>query len=62
MDVVMKMYNLIEYSENDSQISGKLWQYYRNWPALNHDGNIIDFPVNDDASFLFKYKKIYNWK
>ena len=29
IDVVMPMYNLIEYSDNYSKTSGSLWQYYR---------------------------------
>ena len=33
-----------------------LWQYYRDQPALNNDGNISDFNVNDDTSLPFKYK------
>ena len=28
-DVVMSMYNLIEYSDNYSETSASLWQYYR---------------------------------
>ena len=28
IDVVMPMYNLIEYSDNYSKTSGNLWQYY----------------------------------
>ena len=28
IDVVMSMYNLIEYSDNYSKTSGSLWQYY----------------------------------
>ena len=28
----MAMYNLIEYSENYSETSGSLWQYYRDEP------------------------------
>ena len=28
-NVVMPMYNLIEYSDNYSKTSGSLWQYYR---------------------------------
>ena len=27
IDIVMRMYNLIEYSDNYSKISGSLWQY-----------------------------------
>ena len=30
IDVVMPMYHLIEYSDNYSETSGSLWQYYRN--------------------------------
>ena len=29
IDVIMEMYNLIEYGDNYSKTSGKLWQYYR---------------------------------
>ena len=29
LDVVMPMYNLIEYSDNYSKTSWRLWQYYR---------------------------------
>ena len=35
LDVVMPMYNLIEYSENHSKISGSLLQYYRDYPNDN---------------------------
>ena len=36
-DVVMPMYNLIEYSDNYSKTSGRLWQYYRDKPALDNN-------------------------
>ena len=32
IDIVMPMYNLIEYSENYSKISGSLWQCYKDEP------------------------------
>ena len=35
LDVVILMYNLIEYSDNCSKTSGSLWQYYRD--DLNDD-------------------------
>ena len=57
IDVVMNMYNLIEYSENYSQTSGSLWLYYRDQSALDGNGNITDFPVKDDTHFSFAYKK-----
>ena len=47
--IVMPMYNLLEYSQSYSVISGSLWNYYR---------DIID-DVDDNASDgkSFKYKK-----
>ena len=35
IDIVMPMYNLIEYSDNYSKISGSLWQYYKDDPNGN---------------------------
>ena len=32
IDIVMLMYNLIEYSDNYAKTSGSLWQYYRDEP------------------------------
>ena len=29
LDIVMPMYNLLEYSKNFSKASGSLWSYYR---------------------------------
>ena len=40
------MYNLIENSDNYSETSGSLWQFFIDEPALT-DGSIIDnFPCN----------------
>ena len=35
IDIIMPMYNLIEYSDNYAKISGSLWQYYRDEPNDN---------------------------
>ena len=35
IDIVMPMYNLIEYSDNYSKTSGSLWQYYEDDPNDN---------------------------
>ena len=35
IDIVMPMYNLIEYNDNYSKTSGSLWQYYNNDPNNN---------------------------
>ena len=55
-DVLMSMYNLIQYSGIYSKISGSLWQYYRDEPALDGTNNIIDFPA-DNNNTLFKFKE-----
>ena len=41
------MYNLLEYSDNYSKISGSLWQYYRDEPNYN---------LADSESFKSKIK------
>ena len=53
----MPMYNLIEYSDNYSKTSGSLQQYYKDIPAVNNAGNIVDFTAtNTTESFKFKIK------
>ena len=47
LDIVMTMYYLIEYSNNYSEISGSLWQYYKDDP--NDD-------LSNSKSFSFKAK------
>ena len=38
IDIVMPMYNLIEYSDNYSRTSGSLWQYCKDIPGVNNNG------------------------
>ena len=47
IDIVMPMYNLIEYSDNYSKTSGSLREYCKEIPAVNNAGNIIDFTATD---------------
>ena len=54
IDIVMPMYNLIEYSDNYSKASGSLCQYYKYIPAVNN-GNIVNFN-GTNATDLFNYK------
>ena len=49
IDVVMPMYNLIEYCNNYSKASVSLWQYYTDEPALTDAGAIVNF----SASFIY---------
>ena len=53
IDIVMPMYNLLEYSNAYLKTSGSLWQYYKDEPAIGANGNIIDFS-NINNSFKFK--------
>ena len=43
IDMVMPMYNLIEYSDNYSKKSGSLWQYCKDIPAVDDNGAIANF-------------------
>ena len=52
---VIPMYNLIEYSDDYSKTTGRLWKYYRDEPALTNAGALDSFPGNS-ASFKFKQK------
>ena len=53
----MPMYNLIEYGNNYSETCGRLWQYCKEIPAVNNDGDIINFNgANATDSFNFKTK------
>ena len=53
----MPMYNLIEYSDNYSKTSRSLWQYCKDIPAVNNNGDIVDFNgANATDSFNFKTK------
>ena len=57
IDIVMSMYNLIEYSDSYSITSGSLWQYCKEIPVINKDGTIVSFNwANATDSFNFKTK------
>ena len=43
IDLVMPMYNLIEYSDHRTKSSVILWQFARDELDLNDDGEIVDF-------------------
>ena len=54
--MVMPMYNLIEYSDNYSETSGSLWQYRKDIPVVDNDGNINFNGANNTDSFNVKNK------
>ena len=57
IDIVMPMYNLIEYSDNYAKTTGSLWQYCKDIPALDVNDESVVFNVNNVTdSFNFKAK------
>ena len=51
----MPMSNLIEYSDNYSKTSRSLWKYCKDIPAVNNNGDTVDFNgANATDSFNFK--------
>ena len=55
IDIVMPMYNLIEYSDNCSKTSGSLWQYHKDIPGIDNNRDIVNFNgTNNTDSFNLK--------
>ena len=57
IDIVMPMYNFVEYSDVYLKASGGLWQYYKPEPALDNNNNISDFPANNRYIIPLKFKQ-----
>ena len=55
INIVMPVYNSIEYSDDYSKTSASLWLYCKDIPALNDNGNIVDFN-GANATDLFSFK------
>ena len=54
LDIVMRMYNLIEYSINYRKTTRSLWNYYSDEPkGKNTEGN-INYSIKDSRSFNYK--------
>ena len=57
IDIVMPMYNVIEYSNNYSETTGSLWQYCKEISAVDNNRAIVDFNgANATDPFNFKTK------
>ena len=50
LDIVMPMYNLIEYSDNYSDTSGSLWHFKRDEQNMNN-GNPVNVTTANSSSF-----------
>ena len=57
LDIVMPMYNLIEYSDNHQDSSATLYQYKRDEPPDNIDNNLT---TNTSSSFKYKVDLLDN--
>ena len=58
LDIVMPMYNLIEYSDNYQDSSAMLYQYKRDEPP--EDNAIANLTVNNSSSFKYKVNLLGN--
>ena len=56
IDIVMPMYNLIKYTKNYSNISGSLWNCYRDEPNSSLGG------ANDNINYFIKDSKFLDYK
>ena len=54
LDVVMSMYNLLEYSKNYRKTTGSLWNYYEDEPNSDTDANNITHSILNSKSFDYK--------
>ena len=53
LDIVMAMYNLIDYVKSYSKTIGNSWNYYRDQPKSGAEGN-INYSIKDSKSFDYK--------
>ena len=54
LDIIMPMYNLIEYSDNYSDSSGSLYQFKRDESPMNDNNNPSNITLNNSSSFKYK--------
>ena len=55
LDIVMPMYNLLEYSKHYRKITGSLGNYYRDQPNNPPDDNYNADPITNSESFKYKH-------
>ena len=62
IDIVMPMYNLIEYSDNYSKTTESLWQYYKDIPDRNNNNNFIALFADGNLTDSFNFKVKFTGK
>ena len=53
LNIVMPMYNLLEYGKNYRKTTESLWNYYRDEPNSGAVGN-INYSIKNSKSFYYK--------
>ena len=54
LDIIMSMYNLIEYSDNYSDTSGSLYQFRRDEPQVKNVRNLLNVALDNSTSFKYR--------
>ena len=56
LDIVIPMYNLLEYSKNYRKTTRSLWKFYRDEPNSDIGGrnNNVNYSIKDSKSFDYK--------
>ena len=59
LDIVMPMYNLIEYSDNYADYSGGLYQFKRDESPMNNIGHPLNVALNMLLQHLLNTKQVF---
>ena len=54
INIVMPMYNTIEYCDNYSNTSGSLWQFKRDEQPIDNNGAFANISAENSSSFKYK--------
>ena len=59
-DMIMPMYNFLEYSDNYADSSGSLYRFKRDQKNINADGNLVNVTTANSSSFKHKSNLLEN--
>ena len=54
LDIIMPVYNLIEYSDSYPDLSGSLYQFKRDESPMNDNNNPLNVALDNSTSFKYK--------
>ena len=54
LNILIPIYNLLEYSDNYSDTSGILYQFRRDEPSVNKAGDLLNLALDNSSSFIYK--------